>query len=95
MTKNIIWPSGIERLMDQILLDPDVVEYALYMQGEKLGFSKHEVLEHARAGQVIEHIDEFGNRSWSIDGIYVLYYNAEQNRFDLPTITLDEKTYED
>ena len=75
--------------MDQRILDPDVVEYALYMQGEKLGFSKHEVLEYARAGQVIEHIDDFGNRSWSIDGaplqcgakrVRATNYNAKRKR---------------
>lgn len=83
------------RLMDQErLLDPDVVEYALYMQGEKLGFSRHEVLEYARAGQVIEHIDEFGNRTWSIDGVHVLHYDVESNMFELPTIEFNEKAYE-
>ena len=85
----------MERLMDQEkLLDPDVVEYALYMQGEKLGFSKHEVLEYARAGQVVEHIDEYGNRTWSIEDVHVLSYNAATNMFELPTIELTEKAYE-
>ncbi len=93
-------PSGMDRQMNQgqmdqeRLLDPDVVEYALYMQGEKLGFSRHEVLEYARAGQVVEHIDEWGNRTWSIDGVHVLYYNAESNMFELPTMELNEKAYE-
>ncbi|MEM8486394.1 MAG: hypothetical protein AAF564_12655 [Bacteroidota bacterium] len=88
-------PSGIERQMDQdSILDPDVVEYALYMQGEKLGFSRHEVLEYARAGQVVEHIDDRGNRTWSIDGVHVLHYNAESNMFELPTMELNEKAYE-
>ena len=85
----------MDRLMDQErMLDPDVVEYALYMQGEKLGFSRHEVLEYARAGQVIEHIDDFGNRTWSIDGVHVLHFNAESNMFELPTIVLNEQAYE-
>lgn len=83
-----------QHLTQDILLDPDVVEYALYMQGEKLGFSKHEVLEYARAGQVVEHIDEGGNRVWCIDGIHVLYYNAESNMFELPTMGLNENSYE-
>ncbi|MFK7846063.1 MAG: hypothetical protein AB8G77_12255 [Rhodothermales bacterium] len=81
--------------MDQErMLDPEVVEYALYMQGEKLGLSKHAVLEYARAGQVIEHIDEVGNRTWSIDGVHVLYFNVESSMFELPTMELNEKAYE-
>lgn len=88
-------PSGMDNLMDQErMLDPEVVEYALYMQGEKLGLSRHDVLEYARAGQVIEHIDEFGNRTWSIDGVQVLYFKVESNMFELPTMELNENAYE-